>query len=70
MVRSEISRKSELGRIIKGFFCLFFFVVVVVVFFLRIFSEAGRMAQWVMVLAANPDDLSLIPGIQVAEGKN
>jgi hypothetical protein len=31
---------------------------------------AGYMAQWVKVLAAKPEDLSLISGTQMVEGVN
>jgi hypothetical protein len=32
--------------------------------------KAGKMAQWVNLLHAKPDDLNLIPGTYMVEGKN
>lgn len=31
---------------------------------------SGKMAQWVKILAAKPDNLSSIPGTHVVEGEN
>jgi hypothetical protein len=31
---------------------------------------AGKIAQWVLELSTNPEDLSLIPKTHMVEGKN
>lgn len=33
-------------------------------------GEAGRIAQWVKILATKPNNLSLNPGLHMVEGEN
>ena len=37
---------------------------------MKLSTWADEMAQWVKVIATKPDNLGLMPGSQMVEGKN
>lgn len=44
--------------------------IVLSLLLIKLSSWAGKMTQWVKVLATQPDDLSLIPEIHMFDGEN